>query len=158
MPQDRSLSLSLYLYQSVSPTLCKPPPPSMSLNPSLSLLPSHLFCLPSIYLSLSLLLPFISPFFPQSISLPPPYLSLAGLKCLIVGSILSSYTAAFVPSVKTREHLISFVKINLSVLSFPCFPRQNRLTLSPTEECLFVMLNQDEVKGKEFFFVGCRSR
>lgn len=68
----RSISLFHYLYQSDSPTICT----RLSLHLSLSVLPYHLFCLPIIYLSVSLLQPFVSPssIFPLSCSV---------LKCLI---------------------------------------------------------------------------
>lgn len=81
----RSISLFRYLHQPDSATICT----RLSLHLSLSIPPHHLFCRALIYLSLPLLLPFVSPSFAPFI----PPLSSSVLKCLIwIRSGLTHYS------------------------------------------------------------------
>ena len=150
LPQDWFFSLPLPL----SICLSHPLHP-LVLSIHLSLSPTLPFILPSLNLSLSvsfttIYLSFLSSIYRAASSIS---LSLDVLKCLIW--ISAPTLQLTLPQSKLREHLISIVKINLPVLFFPpsvCLSREiNRLSLPPTEECLFVMLSQDK-KWRESIF------
>lgn len=138
----RSISLFLYLYQSVSPTIC-----TLSFPPSISLYSTFPFILPSLNISLSVSFPticlsFLSSIHPSSVS-----------QCIKMPHLdpFSAHTLQF-PLPRSDPESISSALWRSICLSFHCSvclsKEINRLSQPPSEECLFVMISQDKRWGE----------